>query len=208
MGFRALASRRGSTGHMAVRATGLIGLALGSTVVGVASASQRSATLRTPPPVAAAELPSSDTPLGAPRGARVRPSTLGVRVFVDGRHGFALANLRRFNADYPAATVDGGRTWRVDGPHFHVAAANAPAVVTQVGAGGRSTYFAYGGPGGGNLVVVSTDRGRHWWRAFLAGSVPAVVYSGGELVAFTNLPGPGAYVSKDGGKHWRWRRTI
>ena len=208
MGFRALVSRRCRTGDTCLRALGWSGWRWARP----SWASRRlAAGLRrcgTPPPVAAAELPSSDTPLGAPRGAACRPSTLGVRVFVDGRHGFALANLRRFDADYPAATVDGGRTWRVDGPHFHVAAANAPAVVTQVGAGGRSTYFAYGGPGGGNSVVVSTDRGRHWWRAFLAGPVPAVVYSGGELVAFTNLPGPGAYVSKDGGKHWRWRRTI
>ena len=206
MGFRALISRHRRTGRLVT--AGLVGLAVGSIVVGVSSAAGQPALAATPRPVTGTELPSSDTPPGAPRGKVVSPSSLGVRVFVDGRHGFALANLRRFDADYPAATVDGGRTWRVDGPHFHVAAANAPAVVTQVGAGGRSTYFAYGGPGGGNSVVVSTDRGQHWWRAFLAGQVPAVVYSGGELVAFTNLPGPGAYVSADGGRHWRWRRTV
>ena len=131
----------------------------------------------------------------------VRPSSLGVRVFVDGTHGFAMASLRGFNGDDPAATVNGGRTWRVDGSHFHVSAANAPAVATQVEAGDRSTYFAYGEPGGGNSVVVSTDRGRHWWRGFLAGAVAAVVDSGGELIAFTNISGPGAYVSRDGGRH-------
>jgi hypothetical protein len=209
MAFGTVVSRPHGASKRLVAAAGVIGLAVGSIVMGASSASERSAVSGVPAPLTASELPSSDVPPGAPRGTVVRSSSLGIRVFVDGKHGFALAHLSRFNADYPATTLDGGKTWRVEGPHFHVSAANGPAVVTQVGAGGRSTYFAYGGPGGGNSVVVSIDRGKHWWRALVpAGAVLAVVDSGSRLVAFTNLSTPGAYVSRDGGRHWRWSSSV
>lgn len=139
-------------------------------------------------------------------GARVSQASLGNRVFTDAKHGFALANLRN-GSTYPAITTDGGKTWRIGGGHFHVSAANAPAVVTQVGAGRRGTYFAYAGPGGGQAVDVTTDGGKHWWQAFLPGEPQAVVYSAvtrsGELIAFEQGHPTYVYVSKDGGRHWR-----
>src|SRR6202008_4643398 len=113
---------------------------------------------------------------------------------------------------YPANTTDGGKTWRIDGPHLHVNAANAPDVVTGRGVTGKSTYVAYGGPGGGNTGVVSTDRGKHWWRAYMPG-VPITVEpssTGGTaaLVAIVES-NPGKFMaslSTDGGRHWRYHQ--
>jgi len=116
-----------------------------------------------PSTVSGTAAPSSDTgPLFAHRGQLVGSSQLGIRSFVNAKNGFALASVGQ--AQYPANTTDGGKTWRIDGPHFHVNAANAPNVITRTDVAGRSTYFAYAGPGGGMSVVVSGDTGKHWWR--------------------------------------------
>jgi hypothetical protein len=152
--------------------------------------------------------------ISAPQGALkpgkvVSSARLGVRVFANANHGFALALVS--DATYPAATTDGGRTWKIDGPPLHLNAAQAPLVVTQVGAH-KSTYFAWGGPGGGNVVDVTPDAGRHWWQAFLGGFVLSVVSTfNGHLVASVQSPAGGrgqqaqnsVYVSKDAGHHWR-----
>ena len=166
--------------------------------------------------VAAGSVPSLvtahkiSTPKGALKpGKTVGSARLGVRVFANASNGFALANVA--DATYPAATTDGGRTWKIDGPPLHINAAQAPLVVTQVGAHKRA-YFAWGGPGGGNVVDVTPDAGKHWWQAFLGGLVLSVVSTpNGHLVASTQSPagsnGQGTqnsvYVSKDGGHHWR-----
>jgi hypothetical protein len=143
------------------------------------------------------------------RGAIVGSARLGVRVFANASHGFALATVK--NVTYPAATVNRGRTWKIEGPPFHLPAAQAPLVVTQVGAH-QSTYFAWGGPQGGMVADVSPDAGKHWWGASLGGIVLSVVATfNGHLVASIQNP-VGAnggqasnlvYVSKDGGRHWR-----
>jgi hypothetical protein len=155
--------------------------------------------------------PIARTPGSARTGTIVRQRQLSRRVFADARHGFALASLPQ--AQYPAATSDGGRVWRIDGPALHLNAAQAPLVVLQVGAAGRRTYFAWGGPGGGQVVDTTSDGGRHWWRAILGEVVLAVVASpDGTLVAVTQVAGAtggaGAntlvYVSKDRGRHWRY----
>jgi hypothetical protein len=142
-------------------------------------------------------------------GASVGSARLGVRVFPNASHGFALALVR--NVTYPAATVDGGKSWKIDGPPLHVPAAQAPLVVTQVGAHKR-TYFAWGGPTGGNVVDVTPDAGKHWFAASLGGLVLSVVAtSTGHLIASVQAP-TGAKglqaanwvcVSRDQGRHWR-----
>lgn len=172
-------------------------------VAGVASASSnRSGSSAT---VTAKALASSDSGSQfAHRGASVDPSKLTIRTFVNSKDGFSLASVGQ--AQYPASTTDGGKTWQIDGPHFHVNAANAPDVVTRDGAMGPSTYYAYGG--GGNTVVVSSDGGSHWWRAYFPGSPLSVepTYSGskpGLVTIVENNPGKfAAYVSTDGGQHW------
>ncbi len=142
-------------------------------------------------------------------GSSVAASALaGQRVFVDARHGFALASVGQ--AQYPAATTNGGRSWRTDGPALHLNAAQAPLAVTAVGAAGRRTVFAFGS---GQVIDATSDGGRHWYRALFNGLPMAVVRNGqGHLVAFvdgeTGANGTWQYVSKNGGRTWRYDTTI
>jgi hypothetical protein len=144
-------------------------------------------------------------------GTAVRSSDLvGVRVFPNATHGFALANVN--DAQYPAATVDGGKTWRTDGPVLHENAAQAPLSVVDVGAANKHTFFAFGG---GQVVDVTSDAGKHWWQAFLGDGVLSVVAYGNRLVAVVqNAAGSDdtaqtvVYVSRDGGHHWRLNNKL
>ncbi len=142
-------------------------------------------------------------------GSPVAASTLvGQRVFVDARHGFALASVGQ--AQYPAATANGGRTWRTDGPALHLNAAQAPLAVTAIGAAGRRTVFAFGS---GQVIDTTSDGGRHWYRALFNGLPMAVVRNArGHLVAFvdgeTGANSTWQYVSKNGGRTWRYDTTI
>jgi photosystem II stability/assembly factor-like uncharacterized protein len=108
--------------------------------------------------------------------------------------------------------VDGGRTWRTDGPALHINAADAPESVLDLGAANRHTVFAYGG---GQVVDVTSDGGRHWWQALLGDDVLSVVAFGGRLIAVAqDATGSGStaqtvvYVSRDGGRHWRLNNTL
>lgn len=184
---------------------GAVAVALWLSATGAVASAGSSAP---PATVTAVALASSDSGSSyAHRGRPVRSTQLGARAFVDARHGFALAGTG--GAQYPASTTNGGATWRIDGPHFHVNAADAPDVVTRIGVAGNSTYFAYAGPGGGQSVVVSTDRGVHWWRAYMPGVPLAVEPTGGgkrpALVAIVEIaPGKfAAYMTSDGGHHWK-----
>jgi hypothetical protein len=144
-------------------------------------------------------------------GTRVRASKVfGVRVFVGPSRGFALVDTGQ--AQYPAATVDGGRTWRTDGPALHVNAADAPESVLDIGAANRHTVFAYGG---GQVVDVTADGGKHWWQALLGDDVLSVVAFGNRLIAVAqDATGSGSgaqtvvYVSRDGGRHWHLNSTL
>jgi hypothetical protein len=140
---------------------------------------------------------------------------IGQRVFPNALHGFGLADVGQ--GQYPASTINGGKTWRVSGPVLHVNAAQAPLVVTQVGAASQKKLFAWGGPGGGQAVDATPDAGRHWYRAFLGDIVMAVVSGpGGELVAFAQVAADNSgttaanwvYVSKDGGRNWHYNTTV
>jgi hypothetical protein len=155
-----------------------------------------------------------------PQPGSLRPGTvvasrrLGVRAFADGQHGFALASTAQ--AQYPAATSNGGGVWRIDGPPLHLNAAQAPLVVLQVGVANSRTFFAYGGPGGGQVVDVTNDGGHQWWRAVLGEVVLAVVAGpGAQLTAVaqsSTTSGASAltsvYVSSDGGRHWRYDARL
>jgi photosystem II stability/assembly factor-like uncharacterized protein len=139
----------------------------------------------------------------------VRASDLGHRVFVDGAHGFALASVGQ--AQYPAATVDGGTVWRVSGPALHLDAAQAPLSVCEVGAASRRVYFAYGC---GETIDTTDDGGKHWWRTLLDGGSLAVVDDGGRLLALVQGFGEAtaaldwAYASSDGGRHWHYEPRL
>jgi hypothetical protein len=148
-------------------------------------------------------------------GTVVASRHLGTRVFPDAQHGFALADVGQ--GQYPAATINGGKTWKVAGPVLHVNAAQAPLVVQQVGAASQKKLFAWGGPGGGQAVDVTPDAGKHWYRAILGDIVMAVVSGpNGELVAFVQVAADNSgstaanwvYVSKDGGRHWHYSTSV
>jgi hypothetical protein len=147
-------------------------------------------------------------------GTRVPASQIiGQRVFTGAKRGVALVS--RAQAQYPAVTADGGHTWKTDGPALHLDAAQAPLAVTQIGASGRRTVFAWGG--GGNVVDVTTDGGRHWRRALWSFGLPQAVFVNGEghLVALVDVAEGSAvhgpvwrYVSRDSGRTWRYSTTL
>jgi hypothetical protein len=179
-------------------------IAAGMATASVKSSSPAASSLPAPPQTITAT--RITRPAGTLRpGTRVRSADLGQRVFPNARTGFALASV--VDAQYPAATVDGGKTWRTDGPALHLNAAQAPLSVVFPGAANAHTFFAFGG---GQVADATGDAGKHWWRAFLGDSVLAVVPRlGGGLVAVAqNATGVGSgavtlvYVSTDGGHHW------
>jgi hypothetical protein len=148
-----------------------------------------------------------------PRGSVISDAALfGARVFANATDGFALADDGE--AQYSAVTSDGGQTWRIDGPQFHVDAADAPEGVGAVGIAGRRTYFAYGS----SVVDVTTDVGRTWWETFLGELVMAVVPGPRhDLIAYVqqsvsnsrvNPAVTWQYVSRDGGRHWRYSSRL
>jgi hypothetical protein len=135
----------------------------------------------------------------------------GQRVFVNGTHGFALVDTGQ--AQYPAATTNGGKTWKTDGPALHLNAAQAPLAVVDIGAAGQNTAFAWGT---GQVIDATSNGGKQWYRAIFQGLPVAVVKNPqGHLVAFVDGSGSGSssgttwqYVSKDGGKSWHYDTTI
>lgn len=154
--------------------------------------------------------PISRPPLTLKPGSAVR-SGLGQRVFVDAKHGFSLAAVGE--AQYPAATVNGGRTWKTDGPALHLDAAQAPLSVTNLGATSRNTIFAFGS---GQVIDATSNGGKRWYRAIFDG-VPMAVVGGpsGHLVAFvdasngTSVKGvTWQYISRNGGRTWRFDETV
>jgi hypothetical protein len=191
---------------------GLSAVALGATVAGVSAASARSAVAAaTPQQTITASRITRPRGTLAP-GAKVSSADLGQRVFTDAEHGFALASAGQ--AQYPAATTDGGKTWKTDGPALHIDAAQAPFSVVDIGVADLKTVFAYGS---GQVIDTTGNGGKKWYRALFDGLVMAVVRSSqGHLVAFidgsTSGSGSGGvtsqYVSKNGGRSWRLDTTV
>jgi hypothetical protein len=136
------------------------------------------------------------------------------RVFADASVGFALASVG--DAQYPARSLDGGRTWRIDGPQVHIDAADGAEGVGFVGVASQRAFYTYGS----SAVDVTTDGGRTWWETYLGELVVAVVPGprGNELVAYvqqqldSNSSSLAAatwqYVSHDGGRHWVYSPTL
>jgi hypothetical protein len=145
-------------------------------------------------------------------GTAVTSKQLGIRTFLNGSYGVALAAGSQ--AQYPAVTTNGGRTWHTNGPALHVDAAQAPLTVLYEGVASRETSFAYGG---GQVVDVTSNGGKTWRGALFDGLVMAVVPTfNGHLVAFIDGSNPGSgasgptwqYVTKDGGHSWHYTTTI
>ncbi len=146
-------------------------------------------------------------------GTTVRASALAERVFPDATHGFALADVGQ--AQYPAASTNGGRTWRTDGPALHINAAQAPLSVADLGATSDKVIFAYNS---GQVIDATGDAGKHWYQALFTDGTPVAVVGGasGDLLAFvdgsTSASSKSAvtwqYVSTNGGRTWRYDESA
>jgi hypothetical protein len=145
-------------------------------------------------------------------GAAIPGSDLaGTRVFTDMQVGFGLTGDD--GQTFPARTIDGGKTWTIDGPQFHVDAADGAEGVSFVGIVSPNEEFAYGA----SVVDVSTNAGHTWWEAFLGENVTAVVPGRQGLVAFVQQSTSSKhlnpivtwqYVSTDGGRHWHYSTSF
>jgi hypothetical protein len=146
-----------------------------------------------------------DSPAATLRpGTIVRAGSLSKRVFVSSRSGVALASVGQ--AQYPAATSNGGKTWRTSGPALHLDAAQAPLAVSEVGALNSKVYFA---AGGGEVVDATPDGGKHWYQTLFSGGVIGVIPSSDKLLAviagFETTPvSTWVYGSSNGGKTWQY----
>ena len=185
-------------------------VAFGAIIVGASAAPTKSASAAAGP-----QQKVTGSLLKRPSGTLAPGSTVpaseiyGNRVFIDANRGYAL--VQHGQAQYPAATTDGGKTWKTDGPALHANAAQAPLAVAFIGAGGTKKIFAWGG---GQVIDGTPDGGAHWYRATFTGLPVAVLKNPkGRLVAFVDgQTGASSvatqYVSKDGGKTWHLDNTV
>ena len=127
--------------------------------------------------------------------------------------GLAVYPPNLGSATYPALSTDGGDTWRIDGPVFWIAGADAPAVTSSVGALGLHGAYFWGQ--GGNAVKVTTDEGQHWRLTGFGAGVYKVSAAHGTLrtIALGNevsCTGFQAflYVSTNSGRTWKLRGQL
>jgi hypothetical protein len=189
----------------------VVGVAASVATAGVAVA----ATTATPSPahrIAAHRLRAR--PRAIRPGTRLlSPDLVSERVFPTARIGFALANDE--DAQYPALSADGGRSWRIEGPQLHIDGADGPEAVSAVGTAGPHTFFAYGS----SVVDVTTNGGRSWWETFAGELVMAVVPGPrpGDLIAYVQQSHSDRrldpartwqYVTRDGGHTWTYSTDL
>lgn len=198
--------------------------ALVVSLTGLAACGTWSAAARKPwtPPSVTARVIGAQADTATP-GTRVNPSAFKLairppntlpRVFDDARHGYALANIGP--ATYPARTVDAGKTWRVDGPALHVNGMQAGLGVGEIGVVDANVAYTWGGITPDNVVDVTMDGGKHWWRAFLPGLVLFVGHEGPAVVAniygsltqrHTTHTGLWVYETMNG-RNWTYATTL
>jgi hypothetical protein len=173
----------------------------------------RTASAPKPSAEATARLMHPRTGFHTPKfGAAIPGSDLaGTRVFANTQVGFGLT--ADHGQTFPARTTNGGKTWTIDGPQFHVDAADGAEGVSFVGIVSANEEFAYGA----SVVDVSTNAGHTWWETFLGENVTAVVPGRQGLVAFVQQSTSNRqlnpivtwqYVSDDGGRHWRYSTSF
>ncbi len=149
-------------------------------------------------------------------GTAVRLSEVTNIEFATERIGYALGGPQ--GSTFPLKTNNGGRRWFIDGPAFFLPVADGAASVSDMAATSATEAYAYGGQGGSS-VVITTDAGKHWWRAFLGQAVVAVAQHGSDiwaLAAGPEKPSSGVnavapmwlYDSSDGGRNWTYRSTL
>ena len=148
-----------------------------------------------------------------PAGTAVPGDDVTASVSDNSKLKFGLATFPSSTQTYPAISTNGGTSWKVDGPLFHVAALQGASVVASSGA--LPPHGAYFWARGGNLIWITYDEGAHWWNVVFGagvddlssrhGTFEAVVF--GAQVRATALQ-RFLYVSSDSGKTWRDRRQL
>jgi hypothetical protein len=126
---------------------------------------------------------------------------------------FGLVTFPSTTQTYPVISTDGGTTWTVDGPLFHVDALQGASVVASSGA--LRPHGAYFWGRGGNVIWTTYDEGAHWWTTSFGagvdylssrnGTIEAVVF--GAQVRATALQ-RFLYVSTNSGRTWKVRRQL
>jgi photosystem II stability/assembly factor-like uncharacterized protein len=107
---------------------------------------------------------------------------------------------------YPVVSRDGGRTWAIDGPVFHVDAADGAEAMTFIQAISPDTVFAWGD---GSYLRSTTDAGQHWWRSVFygTGGICTVQYTAGTLTYGPNCTNGVRYLSADAGRTWHVQQS-
>ena len=165
--------------------------------------------------VTASSPPSVPGPMRRPVGTVVANSDVGVSVVDGDGVRFALGNYAppgEPGEQFAVLSTDGGLSWRVAGPIFHVDAAQGPAGIDYVGRlGSHGAYFW-----GNDLVWVTTDDGSQWWESDFSGNgVHRATATHGvlDVVAMGDQLKNGwfeafQYVSKDSGRSWTLHQRL
>jgi hypothetical protein len=148
-----------------------------------------------------------------PAGTAVPGHDVTASVSDNSKLKFALATFPNSTQTYPAISTNGGTTWRVDGPLFHVDALQGASVVASSGV--LLPHGAYFWGRGGNLIWTTYDEGAHWLTAAFGAGVDDLSSRNGilEAVVFGSQVRATAlqrflYVSTDSGKTWKFRRQL
>jgi hypothetical protein len=148
-----------------------------------------------------------------PAGTAVPDRDVTASVSDNSKLKFGLATFPSSTQTYPAISTNGGTTWRVDGPLFHVDALQGASVVASSGV--LPPHGAYFWGRGGNLIWITYDEGAHWWKVVLGAGVDDLSSRNGtfEAVVFgAQVRGTALqrflYLSTDSGKTWRVRRQL
>ena len=127
---------------------------------------------------------------------------------------FGLATFPVSTQTYPAISTDGGATWKIAGPLFHVDALQGASVVGSCGVLPPQGAYFWGR--GGNIIWITYDEGAHWWEVVFGGGVDEVILKKGtfEAVALGAQVKHAAavqrflYTSSDLGRTWKVRRQL
>jgi hypothetical protein len=192
-------------------AMSLIAVAIALSVVVSEPLATASSVTSFPAVVQAIQLPPTPK-TASPVAVGTVQSVASLQTFAFGskEDGFALGGGQ--NATLPVSTSDGGKTWRVAGPDFWNPDTASWTYVGNILAGQNGTAVAFGGPGGGAAVDVTTDSGRQWWVARLGSATPAAAVVGNDIFVLaspTTSNSPMAlYESVNGGRTWTHRSNL
>lgn len=147
-------------------------------------------------------------------GAPVPRSDVTTTVSENGSVKFGLATFPSSTQTYPVISTDSGASWKIDGPLFHVDAAQGASVVASIGA--LRPHGAYFWGRGGNVIWITRGSGAHWLTAAFAGGVERVSETKGILaaVALGDQVNHGTavqrflYESTDSATTWKLRRRL